>query len=215
MGQEEIIARRYADGLAQRAVETDEVGAVRRDLRLLADTVNPHSGQYVAELANFLASPRVGTKDKIAAAGSVTDRLGVCRTAGDFFKLLVDKGRAGALPRIAERFDDVAGELTGERSGVVETARALSPEQVERLERALAGAFGGPVRLRQRIDPGLIAGAKVTVGDNTVDGSVLGRWRRLRETLAGGAEEECARACDARSHNGTGNTVDENKGELA
>jgi F-type H+-transporting ATPase subunit delta len=198
MGQEEIIARRYADGLALQAAEKGEVAAFRGDLHLLAEAVDPRSDRYVPELADFLANPRVEAGEKAAAAEAVAKKLGACATAGNFLGLLARRGRAGLLPRISALFGDTAGDLTGERTGVVETARELTTDQITRLENALRTAFGNPVRLRQRLDPSLVAGARVTVGGNTIDGSVLGRWRRLRDNLAGGVAEECVRACDMR-----------------
>lgn len=197
-GQEEIIAGRYAAALAERAAETGGVAPLRRGLRLLAGLVNPRAEEYSRELADFLESPRVGAEEKIAAAGAVADKLGLGGTAGDFFRLLVRHGRAMLLPRIEARFGEIAGELTGERAGVVETAMALSADQLAKLEEALAAAFGAPVRLRQRVNPELLAGAKITVGDKTIDGSVLGKWRRLRDRLSSGVSEECVRACDVR-----------------
>lgn len=186
MGQEEIIAKRYAAGLAERATETDEVKRVRTDLRLMAGLINPRSEEYVPEMADFLASPRVEAKDKIAAAGSILGKLGVSETAKDFFRLLVEHGRVALLPRIHARFNLLAGELTGEYVGVVETARPLSDDQLDRLNQVLSNAFGATVRLHQQIEPALIAGAKITVGDKTFDGSVLGKWRRLKNRLTSG-----------------------------
>lgn len=206
MGQEEIIAKRYAAGLAERAAETEEVAEVRRDLRRMASLVNPRAEEYVAEMADFLESPRVGAKEKIAAADAILGKLELCATARDFFKLLVGHGRAMLLPRIDAQYDALAGALTGEYAGLAETAMPLEPGQLERLEKALSGALGFTVRLRQQLEPGLVAGAKITVGDKIFDGSVLGKWKRLRNRLASGVATECALACES---------IDKSKGEPA
>lgn len=189
MGQEEIIARRYASGLAERAAETGETERVRADVRLLAEMVNPRSWKYVAALADMFASPQYAAKEKMAAAAAVLDRLGVCGTSGNFFSLLAERGRTALLPRIAAHFDAIAGGC----GGVVETARPLPADQMDRLRAALSAAFGCPVRLEQRLDPELIAGARVTVGGKIIDNSVLGTWRRLRDRLASGAPGDDAK----------------------
>lgn len=194
MAQEELIARRYAKGLAERAAETDGAAAIRKDLGLLAAVLDPRSGDlHVPELADFLSSPRVDAADKLAAVDRIAAGLGVDKTAGDFFKLLVEHGRVRLLPRIQQAFSEELGKLTGEYTAVVETARPLTADQKERLAHVLANAFGGVVHLHQRIVPGLLAGARVKVGDRTFDGSVLGRLERLRHRLAACGPEDLAR----------------------
>lgn len=194
MAQEELIARRYAKGLAERAAETGAVAAVRKDLGVLAAVLDPRSGDlYVPELADFLASPKVETADKLAAIDGIAAGLGVEQTAADFFKLLIEHGRVRLLPRIQQAFSEELGKLTGEYTAVVETARPLTADQRERLSRVLGNAFGGVVHLHQRIVPGLLAGARIKVGDRIFDGSVQGRLERLRHRLAACGPEDLAR----------------------
>ena len=184
MGQDGIVARRYARGLAEYAVEAGDVERVRHDIRFLADTVDSRSGErYVPEFAAFLSSPGLDEADKLKAAAAVTDKLGVGKTVADFFALLIRHRRVELLPAISRELMDIAAELTGEHTAVVHTARPLTEDQSERLSRVLGGVFGGTVRLQQQIEPGLLAGAKITVGDKTFDGSVLGKLERLKYRL--------------------------------
>lgn len=184
MGQENVIARRYAKGLAELAAEGGNVPGVRRGVRLLADILDSRSGKFrVPEFADFLSSPTVDAGDKLKMAESVLKKAGVDKTVSDFFAVLIRRGRAGLMPRIAQEFSVFAGDLTGERTAVVHTARELTPEQRGRLEGALAKSFGGVVHIHERVEPGLLAGARVTVGDSTFDGTVLGKLERMRDEL--------------------------------
>lgn len=184
MGQEDVIARRYAKGLAECAADAGEMARVRRDVGLLADILDPKSGAaYVPELADFLSSPGVGPADKEAAAGRIAEKLAIGETAANFLGVLVRHGRVGLMPRIARSFAVFAGELTGDFTAVVHTARALTDDQAARLARVLSNVLGGAVHLHQQVEPGLLAGAKVTVGDRTFDGSVLGKLERLKNNL--------------------------------
>jgi F-type H+-transporting ATPase subunit delta len=185
MGQEDVIARRYAKGLAERVAETNETPQARRDVRILAGIVDPGAGDFrIPEFAEFLSSPTISQGDKLAAAANIMRAAGIGKTVSDFFSVLITRGRAELMPRIAQAFSVFAGELTGERTAVVRTARPLSADQASRLTEALSTAFGGVVHLHQRVEPGLLAGAKVTVGDSTFDGSVLGRLERMRDMLS-------------------------------
>lgn len=194
MAQEELIARRYAKGLAKRAAETSQTAVVRKALGLLAAVMDSHSGDlHVPELSDFLTSPKVTLGDKLAAVDGIIAKLGVDQTAGDFFKLLIEHNRVQLLPRIQQAFSEELGKLAGEYTAVVETARPLTTDQKERLAQVLANAFGGVVHVHQRIEPGLLAGARIKVGDRTFDGSVLGKLERLRYRLAACGPEDLAR----------------------
>lgn len=184
MGQEDLIARRYARGLADHAAETGGMDRVREDLDALSAMLDPHSGAaHVPEFAAFLASPAVTTEDKLAAAAAIMEKAGIGGAVADFLAVLVSKNRTGLVTRIHRAFAGIAGEMTGEYTAVVHTARPLSPDQARRLSDALSAAFGGVVRLHQQVEPGLLAGARVTVGDKTFDGTVLGRFEQLRHRL--------------------------------
>ncbi len=184
MGQEDVIARRYARGLAEEVAEHGDFPRVRGDLALLAGVLDPRAGKtYVPEFAGFLTSPTVTAGDKAAAAGTIAEKLGLGSTAADFLAVLIRHGRVALLPRIEQAFSALAGEMTGERTAVAHTARPLTADQEARLARALSAALGGPVHISQRVEPGLLAGAKVTVGDVTFDGTVLGRLESLKDHL--------------------------------
>jgi F-type H+-transporting ATPase subunit delta len=60
----------------------------------------------------------------------------------------------------------------------------LSPEHRDRLENALTAQAGGPVRLNVVVDPDLVGGVKVEIGDEVVDGTVQSRIAELERLLA-------------------------------
>ncbi|MCC8165233.1 MAG: ATP synthase F1 subunit delta, partial [Planctomycetes bacterium] len=152
------------------------------------------------DLLEFLSAPAVRGEDKVTAAANILEAVGVGPTVTRFFSLLIRHHRVGVLPQILDEFSTVASDLTGECFALVETARPLTEEQQGRLERVLASALGGIVRVRQRVVPGLLAGARIRIGDRTIDGSVLGRLENLRARLVYGplagdepAQDQCAR----------------------
>lgn len=190
MGQEEVIAGRYARALAELARDVNRIDEVRSDLRALDEILDPGVGDgHVPELLDFLNSPVVTPADKGDAARRIMGKLGIGETVTNFLGVLIERNRVDLLPRIARVFAGLAGELTGECTAVVHTARALTEEQREKLAAALATAFGGPVRIHQRVEPGLLAGARVTVGDRIFDGTVLGRLDSLRHRLVSGGAD--------------------------
>ncbi len=190
MSQDAILAKRYAKGLAEEAQAVGEMAEVRQDLETVAALLDDRHGDAPGrELLGFLSAPAVRVEDKVRAATNILEAVGVGPTVTRFFSLLIRHRRTGVLPLIIEEFSTVASELTGECTALVETARPLTEEQQGRLESVLASALGGIVRVRQRVVPGLLAGARIRIGDRTIDGSVLGRLETLRSRLVYGPLE--------------------------
>ena len=184
MAKEEIIARRYARGLAELARDTGEADAVRGDLGRVADLLNESvSGEAGAELLSFFDSPLPTADDKRAALDAIIEKTGVCGTVGNFLRILIERGRVGLLTRVSRTFDEIIGEITGDLTATVHTARPLTPDQESRLAEALKAALGANVRLHQRVEAGLLAGARVEVDGLTFDGTVLGRLDSLRHRM--------------------------------
>jgi len=129
---------------------------------------NPHVKR--ADLVNFLL-------DVVGAAGNPQAR--------NFVQLLADNGRLAALPHIAEQYAALRAEVENTVDVTVTSAMPLTPEQSEKLSKALTARLKRTVRLSTHVDPALIGGAVVRAGDFVVDGSLRGRIERLGNTMAG------------------------------
>ena len=184
MAQENIIAKRYAKGLAEHAREAGQVHEVREDLELLADLLDPHSGAHsIPEFLDFLSTPVVTRKDKLDATDVILKDLGIGKIVSDFLNVLILHGRVALAPNIARAYNQLITEMTHERTAVVHTARQLKDDQKAALAEALSKATGGSVRVMQRVEPGLLGGIRVTIGEVEIDGTVLGRLEWFRQAL--------------------------------
>jgi F-type H+-transporting ATPase subunit delta len=83
-----------------------------------------------------------------------------------------------------DRIIELAAGRRQRRVAVVRVASALTQEHRDRLENALAEQAGGPVRLNVVVDPDLVGGVKVEIGDEVVDGTVQNRIAELQRRLA-------------------------------
>lgn len=185
MPQEDIIAKRYAKGLAEHAMEAGKVDEVRADLEQLADLIDPYSGDYsVPELMDFLSTPVVTPQAKLDATDVILQKLGIGKIVSDFLNVLINHSRVGLIPQINRQFALLVADLTREHAATVFTARPLTADQSARLSEALGKALGAKVRLMTRVEPGLLAGARVEVDGNVVDGTVLGKLEGLKRQLA-------------------------------
>ncbi len=84
-----------------------------------------------------------------------------------------------------EEYQKVAAEYRHRLSATVSVARELGDQDVQRLQGALARQYGRPVQLNVVVDPDVMGGVKVEIGDDVIDGTVASRLDEARRRLAG------------------------------
>jgi F-type H+-transporting ATPase subunit delta len=149
----------------------------------------------LASAAQALSDPRIvrvlaNPALPFAGRRSLVERLlgeAVSGLPRSLVLLLVQRGRIDLLPGVAHEFR----RLRNRRAGIVEatatSAAPLTDRELAALRERLALIAGGQVELELQVDPALIGGVSVRIGDQLFDGSVRGRLERLRTRLATGA----------------------------
>jgi F-type H+-transporting ATPase subunit delta len=102
-------------------------------------------------------------------------------------QLLLRRGRIDQLPNVAAAFRRLDDARRGITVATATSATALGPDEVRALTARLEQMTGGPVELEIAVDPSVLGGLIVRVGDRLIDGSVRGRLERLRDQLVSGA----------------------------
>jgi F-type H+-transporting ATPase subunit delta len=172
--------RRYARALLDVAPSTSGgAAAIHERLAALAAVLTQH-----AEARAFLAHPGVAREKKETLVRSVLADVG----GGDepvtrLVWLLIDRQRLALLPAIDESFVAAWNLQRGVAQATVTSAEPLDETQSEALRSALATATRLSVELTVRVDAALVGGLMVNIGGRTLDGTVRGRLRMLRERL--------------------------------
>ncbi|PQV64713.1 ATP synthase F1 subcomplex delta subunit [Abditibacterium utsteinense] len=170
------VARRYASALFAVAKKRGEVEIVASNLKEVAETVDGSR-----QLAGVLHNPLLPREKKRAILHGIFGS--VHADVEKFLFLVVEKDRAILLPQIVGEFNRLVDEFRGEADGEVVSAVALSAAQIESLQRSLQARFGVKVRLQARVEPEILGGLIVRVGDKQIDGSVASKLRALSEQL--------------------------------
>ena len=135
------------------------------------------------ELVIFLDSPQVREQEKKEVLKKVFGPH-LEPVLLDFFNLLLDRNRIELLRDIGTMFAELVEADQGlVRVGVV-TAIALPADLETKLRDKLAHVTGKSVILDKKVDPAVIGGVRVTLGDRVIDGTVRTNLDRLRKTLA-------------------------------
>ena len=174
---EENVARVYARALFDAARDAGAVEPVGRDL-----------GGFVAALAasaslrDVLADPQIDSAAKQRILVEIT-RDGQPLVANTL-QLLLERGRFGLVAELSEAYEALAAAEADLVKVEVTSAVELTAAVRERIAARVGGASGRRVELAARVDPHIIGGLVLRVGDVIVDGSVQARIRQLRRKLA-------------------------------
>jgi F-type H+-transporting ATPase subunit delta len=103
----------------------------------------------------------------------------------EIVKHLVLQPRGRRIGELLRHAASVVADQGGFMVATVTSARPLGAAQLERLEKGLAAQYGRALRLNQVVDPAVIGGLRVQVGDDVIDGSIASRLGELRLQLAG------------------------------
>jgi F-type H+-transporting ATPase subunit delta len=137
-----------------------------------------------AELRNFLASPAVTKEAKHRVIEKLLARVGGSKIVRNFLFVIVDHQRTHVLPEMIAAFQEVIRQRQGITEAQVSSAVELSKAQRAEMEFTLEKLTGKRVEATFSLEPELLGGAKVRVGDTVYDGSLRGRLNELRARLA-------------------------------
>ncbi|MCY4756105.1 F0F1 ATP synthase subunit delta [Pelomonas aquatica] len=175
MAEIATIARPYAEALFQVAkgqnlaawgAQLDALAQVAQDadLRQFADHPKAQPAQVVAVMT---------AAAKQTLAGGVQNLL----------QTVVENGRLAALPEIVAQYHVLANAASGVSDAQIYSAFEISDAQLAELKATLEKRFGRKLDAHVQLEPGLIGGVRVVVGDEVLDTSVKARLERMKVAL--------------------------------
>jgi len=173
------LARRYARALVELGQEAHDADGFGRELGRFVATVDQEDGL----LRKVLSNPGLTTLERRGVLDAVLARLALQPMVTNFLKLLVDKNRFTHLDEILLAYQGMADQLSGRVRATVSTARVLSDSTADRVRATLATSTGKQVILEQRVDPELLGGMVVRLGDTVYDASIRARLASIEDAL--------------------------------
>ncbi|MGH2462744.1 MAG: ATP synthase F1 subunit delta [Candidatus Limnocylindria bacterium] len=175
MARRDTAARRYAEAAFQVALAEDALDRWEADLGVLTAALE------VPELRAVMEHPAIPFADKERVLRRAVSDVGA--EPLNLILLMIRRGRPGAIPAMRRHFEELVRRERGIAKAEIRTALPLDDQDRAELERTLERLAGRDVELTELVDPSLIGGISVRIGDRLYDASVRSRLERLRARL--------------------------------
>jgi F-type H+-transporting ATPase subunit delta len=169
----------YANALADVALAQGAADAALKQLTDFAAAFDISS-----ELRNFMTTPGVPREAKHGVIEKIAARIGAGKIIRNFLFVIADHQRTHILPEILAAFQDVIRQRQGIAEAEISSAVELSAAQKKKFAQTLERLTGKKIQAIYSLDPALMGGAVVRVGDTIYDGSVRNSLNEMRARLA-------------------------------
>jgi F-type H+-transporting ATPase subunit delta len=173
----EELARVYGKALFEVARGAGKLGLVREQLAQFVDAVRADRGLQV-----FLFSPYFSTQEKRTGLQRALE--GADEAFMRFLELLVERHRMPVIFRIRDEYERLCEQAEGRLAVEITSAVELPEATASQLAQQIGERTGRRIDLRRRVDPGIIGGLILRVGNSILDASVRTRLERLRREVA-------------------------------
>ena len=175
MAESVTIARPYAEAAFRAAKDAGALGAWSARLTRLAAVAQD------AAVVDVIGNPRLSAEQIAQFFVSLAEDSDA--VLGNFIRVLAENRRLALLPEISRLFELAKSQEEGVKEAVVHSAFPIDEAQVAALLKQLEAHFSMRLTARVEVDPELIGGVRVAVGDQVLDASVRGKLDAMATAL--------------------------------
>lgn len=173
-----LIAQRYSEALLQLAREGKVTyGKIGEDLALVRDTLNQSS-----DLAAFLVNPVMSADNKKEIVGKIFSSE-IDKLILNFLFVLIEKDRFRVFSEVIESYNKALDDINNVQRISVSSAVDLTEDAKSRLKAKLEGKLRKSVAFDWTINPEIIAGLIIKMGDNVIDMSMKHKLEDLSKNI--------------------------------
>lgn len=173
-----LIAATYGDALFEVAVEQNRVDQFYEEANAVYDAIKSNE-----DLLGFLSHPKIGKEDKVNAIDNIFSKF-VSNEMTGFLVSIVTKDRSKDIPAILEYFNAKVKEYKKIGTAYVTTPMELTDAMKKKVEEKLLTTTGyRSFDMNYSVDPSLIGGMVIRIGDRVVDSSIKSKLEKLSREL--------------------------------
>jgi F-type H+-transporting ATPase subunit O len=173
---------RYATALFLSASKAGTTNKVEKELANFAG----HADSNI-DFARFLKNPTIRKADKKQDIAAICAKGTFSNTTSAFLGTLAENGRLGEVSKINDKFAELMRASRGEVLSVVTSADELTKAQLKSLEESFKASFlqdGETLIMDTKVNPEILGGLQVQIGDKFMDLSVASKVNRMHKMLA-------------------------------
>lgn len=171
-------ANRYAKSLLQFAIERNQEDGVYEDFVMVSDTI-----EKSRELELLLSSPIIKSPKKSEIINEIfSGKIG--EISREFIEIIIRKKRENLLKEIADAYEERYRVFKHITVAEIKTASPLDDELRNQILSIVKGMTNDEIQLKELIDPSLLGGFILTVGDQQIDSSVKRRLNDYRQSFS-------------------------------
>lgn len=174
---EGLVAKRYAEALFEVANNKKSLDQIEEDLQLIVDVF-----ENTSELTAFLHHPKIDDKTKKAIIDQAFDGK-LNEMTKNLLYLLIDNNRTEYIGDIKKEFVKLANIARNIVDVEAITAIELDKDSQDKVSKTLKDKLGKSVRLKSFVDPSLLGGIVIKIGDRVYDGSINKQLKVLKRSL--------------------------------
>ena len=173
----EEVAQVYSRSLFEVAKERDRIDETREELGEIAEALSEKS-----DLATFFFSPYFSTQEKKEGLGKTIS--GADETLVNFLELLLENHRMPLIHRIHRQYEELWREENRLLQVQVTSAIELDKQTVDSIGEKIGEQTGRRIDLQSKVDPDILGGIVLRVGNAILDASIRSRLDQLRRQVA-------------------------------
>ncbi|MGN6370522.1 MAG: ATP synthase F1 subunit delta [Phycisphaerae bacterium] len=175
--QVEAIGEVYAQALVNEAQKQGVLGEITEDVRGIGELLKSNS-----TFSSFTQNLTIGEEERLEALKKIFGGR-VHPLMLQVLESMARRDRLMFLNGFVEAFEEILKKMSGHVDVELVSATELNPGVLDRIRQSLAQKAGGSVDLKVKIDPSLIGGVMVRIGDTLIDGSVATQLEKIEEQL--------------------------------
>lgn len=178
-----ILARRYAKALFAIGAKKGE-----KDMQAFGSELNGVADVFASSpaLLKVVRNPVFGPEEKKAILAKLIEKMKPSRTVANFLSLLADKNRLAAVSDIAAVYSALLDEASGVMRGNLTTAVEMKKDRQAAIKTKLEKQLGKKLVLDFAVDPKILGGLVLKVGDKVMDASLRAQLKNLKDNILRG-----------------------------
>ncbi|MBN2424670.1 MAG: ATP synthase F1 subunit delta [Calditrichaceae bacterium] len=171
------VAKRYAKAIFQLAVEQKQLPAYKEDFERIKNLIH-ESGDF----RSFLLNPLLNDHQRADIIKKIFEGK-VSESVLNFLLLTAEKRRLSLIETMVDYFNKMYLDYNNQIEGELISAVEILPKQFDKIKASVESAVGKQVIFTKRLEPAIIGGFVVKVGDSVIDNSIRYQLNKLREKL--------------------------------